>query len=63
MDRTRENADRTLGLRERVTYEEKLIASKLEMQLESARLRRLSARLEERIRRSSDVDGLRVAQA
>jgi hypothetical protein len=47
-------------LRERVTYEEKLIASKLEMQLESARLRRLSARLEERIRRGSDGDGLRV---
>jgi len=60
MHRTRENADRTLGLRERVTYEEKLIASKLEMQLESARLRRLSARLEERIRRGSDGDGLRV---
>jgi hypothetical protein len=63
MDRTRENADRTLGLRERVTYEEKLIASKLEMQLEKARLQRLSARLEERIRRGSDVDGRRFAQA
>jgi hypothetical protein len=63
MDRTRENADRTLGLRERVTYEEKLIASKLEMQLEKARLQRLSARLEERIRRGSDNNGPRFAQA
>jgi hypothetical protein len=63
MDRTRENADRTLGRRERVTYEEKLLASKLEMQLEKARLQRLSARLEERIRRGSDSNGPRFAQA